>query len=222
MDGKCIKYLVGLVLLGLIIFLSVNTGSLGPGAVDSDEDGARRDGGSVEEMDYLPEAYLVLNTRDASEVEPPFTIKEGMIGASGGKCFYIGPEKVNEKPETQQYKRGYLGAANPGYVKYRFKAPHTALYSVWVRVRWSDDCGDSLDICFGDNFFATIQGNSSKYDPKWIWLKAGSFDFPVTKKLEQGKEYTLMICNREDDLYFDQILLIDADAEFEPADILDF
>ncbi|MHC4871390.1 MAG: hypothetical protein ACYTFY_06060 [Planctomycetota bacterium] len=218
MKPNVIKYLAVAVIAVVIIYITTKSGTLGPESVkklDSDT------GGNVEDMNYLPEGYLVIEAESAQRIEPPVQLKDGLPGASSGKCLYIGPEKVNEKPETRKYKRGFLGAANPGYAEFSFTPPVTALYSLWIRVRWSDDCGDSLDICFADKFFATIQGNSAKYNPEWIWLKAGNADLPLSKKLEKGKEYRLLICNREDDLYFDQILLIDSASVIEPAGILE-
>ncbi len=216
MSASYLKYIVGTIAIVVIIFLTTQMSPLGPEKTKILDGG----GGKIEDISYLPKGYLVIEAENAIKIEPPVMVSDKIKDASFGKSLYIGPEKVNENPKIEKYSRGYMGASHPGYAEYEFTAPASALYSVWVRVRWSNDCGDSIDLCFGDNFFATIQGNSSKYNPQWIWLKAGSNDFPVTKKLEKGKKYTFLICNREDDLYFDQILLIDSTSTFEPVGIL--
>lgn len=212
-----IKYAAAVAVLAAIILVTTRTGPLGPETVKRLADDT---GGDVEEINYLPEGFILIEAENAEKIEPPVQLSNAVADASNGKCLYIGPEKVNEKAETRQYKRGFLGAANPGYARYSLSPPVTALYSLWIRVRWSDDCGDSLDICFGDKYFATVQGNSAKYNPEWIWLKAGDSSLPLSKKLKKGKKYHLVICNREDDLYFDQILLIDSSSAYEPAGIL--
>lgn len=217
MNSSLIKYAIVVAVFAAIILITTRTGPLGPETVKELEDNS---GGDVEEINYLPEGYIVIEAENAEKIEPPVQLSSAVADASGGKCLYIGPEKVNEKKETRQYKRGFLGAAHPGYAKYSVSPPVTALYSLWIRVRWSNDCGDSLDICFGDKYFATIQGNSAKYNPEWIWLKAGDSSLPLSKKLKKGNKYNLVICNREDDLYFDQILLIDSSSSYEPAGIL--
>ncbi|MFH0910172.1 MAG: hypothetical protein V1918_01495 [Planctomycetota bacterium] len=167
----------------------------------------------------IPSVRILLEAEEAEEIESPVSIADDVPDASKGRCCYLGPEKVNEKPETAQYKKGYPGAEHPGYARLSFLAPETADYTVWVRVRWSDDCGDSLDVAVDDAFWGTVQGNASKYEPRWIWLRVGSPRMPLTRRFIKGTRHVLALCNREDDLYFDQVLLVDAGYDVDPVGI---
>jgi hypothetical protein len=181
-------------------------------------------GGEVNIIQTEPAARIVLEAEAAAvdgAIEPPVQVREGVEGASGDACCYIGPEKVNETEEIRQYERGYPNAAAPGYARLAFTAPETGNYRVWLRVRWSDDCGDSLDVVVDGRFLGTVQGNADKDNPRWMWLPLGRAQAPITVHLEAGKEHALTLANREDDLWFDQILLVDAEAVVEPVGILE-
>jgi len=215
--GRALVLVVGAGMLAAVVLgLRARSSDGRPG----DDAPAQGNGGSVVTVSSRPAAWIVLEAEDAEELEPPVRLAEGVEGASGGRCCYLGPEKVNERPETAQYTKGYAQAAHPGYARIRFGAPTTAVYVVWVRVRWSDDCGDSLDVVLDGTYLGTIQGNADKENPRWIWLRVGGPRDPVTRRLGQGTEHTVTLCNREDDLYFDQVLLVDADSPVEPVGIV--
>lgn len=159
---------------------------------------------------------ILLEAEGVTEIELPFSLARatGQVaaGASGGKCVYLGPEKVNEKPETRKFKRGHPQAKHPGFVRYKFTVPWTGKYALWLRAFWVDDCGDSVLISINDSAPQTISG--STYG-RWLWncFKTGTGE-PAWLQLEKGKTYTLTICNREDDLYLDQIMLRSGDRSW--------
>jgi hypothetical protein len=221
-EGKA-KYqyiIIGIALLALIVAM-MSSGSLGkkPNDPAATEKNSNNKTSNVEFEDSHPQNYAVLEAEDAIYIEPPVSVVTGIEGASKDKCCYIGPEKINEKKEVKKYKKGFASAYHPGFAKLKFRCENTANYCIWARVMWSDDCGDSLDIAVNGKFLGTVQGNSAKYSPKWIWLRAGGA-YPLSKRFEAGKDYTIELCNREDDLYFDQVLLLGADEKFQPSGIL--
>lgn len=192
---------------------------MGPLGVRNEEKPPADDGGEIEILDTSQGPRVLLDDEDAAEAEPPVSIDMDVAGASGGRAFYLGPEKVNEQPETRQYRKGYPGAPHPGYARWRFETPQTANYRVWVRVRWSDDCGDSLDVAVNGRFLGTVQGNADKDNPRWMWLPVGTVDQPLTVHLPAETAHTLTLANREDDLHFDQVLLVEAGNAIQPVGV---
>lgn len=180
---------------------------------------AADDGGEIRILESGPAARILLEQEADARVEPPVRVVMDVPGASGGRCFYLGPEKVNELPETRQYQKGYPEATHPGFARWSFRSPQTANYRIWVRVRWSDDCGDSLDVAVNGAFIGTVQGNADPDEPRWIWLSLGSRNLPLTVHLPADKEHTLTLANREDDLHFDQVLLVEESSPFEPVGV---
>jgi hypothetical protein len=162
---------------------------------------------------------LVLEAEEADAVEPPVRIVADVEGASHGRAAYLGPEKVNESATIRQYNKGYDGASHPGFARWSFVPETSGNYRIWVRVRWSDDCGDSLDVAVDGTYRGTVQGNADKENPRWDWRPLGSDRAPVTVHLEAGRAHTLTLANREDDLHFDQVLLIGESSELVPVGI---
>lgn len=208
---------VAIILAAMVfLFLAIDAR---PQESESSQPEAAEDVIDIVMISDTPRARILLEAEDVDEIELPVSIATGIEGASHGKCCYLGPEKVNEKKETAQYKKGYPEALYPGYASVSFKVPETAEYTAWVRVRWSDECGDSLDIALDGKFLGTVQGNSDKKNPRWIWLQLGTARIPLTARLEAGSTHTLTLANREDDLYFDQVLLLDKNQPVEPVGV---
>lgn len=173
------------------------------------------------------EHQVILQAEDAKEVEAPAVVRSGdgpvLNGASGGKCVYIGPEKWNEKWKNKQvegvYKKGHEEAEHPGYACYRFSVPATGDYVLWLRAFWVDKCANSVAISINGSSPALLP--DSNYG-RWVWTPFKNIEGELIKiRLEKGKTQSLTICNREDDVYFDQILLRDASEKWpEPTGII--
>lgn len=218
---------------GLAVFFLVmlaRSGGLGPkvsnrpGDEDADQGsgstGDSADGGGVVVIKGEPRRQVLLEAEDAAEVIPPVSVVDNVEGASGGRACYLGPEKINESPEIADYAKGFPGALHPGYARLKFSVPRSGNYKVWVRARWSDDCGDSLDVAVNGNYLGTIMGNAGRGEPVWHWYSVGAGRNARSVHLEENKGHTISICNREDDLHFDQILIIDAESRLEPVGII--
>lgn len=167
-----------------------------------------------EEFNIASDAFLpriVIECEDAIKIEYPVTlVREPMdiaSGASGGAMLRIGPEKINESEEILRCERGHSSAANPGYAILKLPVAKTGIYHLYVRAWWVDDCGNSVDVSIDGGEPATVTGTVFK---QWRWnpMKDNS-GRPIKLHLNQG-ESTLTLLNREDDLYLDQILLVDA------------
>jgi hypothetical protein len=176
-------------------------------------------GGQVKIVPEEQYERILIEAESAVHVEPPMQIRDEVLGASNEKSCYIGPERVNEKPEVMKYTRGYDTAVHPGFASYRFFISTTGRYEVWLRTQWSDSCGNSIDIAIDGTLLATVQGPAGRL-PTWRWVKAGTKSIPVSRLFKAGSEHELRICNREDDLSIDQILLLLEEDPFEPSGIL--
>ncbi len=172
-----------------------------------------------------PGPRILLEAEAAKVIAPPAVVRSGDSGpaatASNGKCVYIGPEKWNEKYRNGQvegtYDKGHEEARHPGFARYTFEVAEGASYALWVRVFWVDDCGNSIDISVNGSRPGALTG--STYG-RWLWQSFRDVENErVTLALEAGKTYTLTILNREDDVYFDQILFVPADSPVDPVGI---
>lgn len=170
---------------------------------------------------------ISIEAEDFVEIKAPFSLpKEDdpvAATASGKKCVYLGPEKVNETPELRKVSiiYGSLGAVHPGYLRYRFTATESGRYALWLRAFWVDDCGDSIAVTFRDlanpelTKAMPLQKISGTNYGRWTWnpLNTGE-GTPLWLTLKSGNSYELIFCNREDDLYLDQILLRKGDRQW--------
>ena len=156
---------------------------------------------------------VLLHSYDAAEIVFPFTknppAAEAAANAADGKCLYIGPEKVNESEEIKQYPKGHSKAEHPGFFKIPFKVPADDQYDLWIRAYWVDDCGDSVYVTIkevdgAEQPLAVISGSTHK---RWTWNALKDRGSLVLIPLKKDSSYELIFCNREDDLYIDQILL---------------
>lgn len=166
---------------------------------------------------------MLFEAEDCQAIEKPMAIKEGSedvpAGASAGKCVYLGPEKINEKPDTRRrYKKSHPKATYPGFTAYVFTAPWTGKYDLWLRAYWVNDCGNSVLVSVDERsksgsakpvvHLAPLGGSTFE---RWTWNPLKKKGQTEWIQLEKNKEYTLFISNREDDVYFDQILLRSGD-----------
>lgn len=189
---------------------------------DGNGDGAGANGGFTIVESTGAGRRVLLEDEDAKAVEAPFALTEAggevAAGASGGKCFYLGPEKVNESPEMAQLKKGHPQAKHPGYVSYEFTVPATDEYALWLRAWWADDCGDSVSISLNGSPPRTLGGGRYRAWG-WVLFRTGSGQ-AARIRLQEGETHTLTVINREDDLYIDQILLLGTDRPWpDPSGI---
>ena len=112
------------------------------------------------------------------------------------------------------------GAGNPpkvtaGKAVFTVDIPADAEYTLWARVYWDDECGNSFTVAVDDQpGFLFGEDATCKV---WHWVK-----YPVSRtakpiRLAKGK-HTLAFLNREDGVCLDQVLL-SADKRFVPVDI---
>lgn len=157
---------------------------------------------------------VVIEAEAATKLEPPVRIVDASVArpageASGGNCCVIGPEKANESETIQQYAKGHPSAKHPGFATYELEVPATDDYTLWLRAYWVDDCGDSVGISLAGEAPLTVAGT---VHGRWTWNRLGDgTGKALPLRLEAGRRYTLTVCNREDDLYWDQILLLGTD-----------
>ncbi len=169
---------------------------------------------------------ILIEAEDAAQIESPMSVlanvAERTEGASKKGCVYLGPEKVNLDPAClKQGKKPYPSAMYPGFARYDFKAPSTGAYDLWLRAWWVNDCGNSV--------FVSIDEVDEKDLPKpltaplplggstfgcWTWNPLKRKGVPVLLDLKEGQRYSIYIANREDDLYFDQILMRGTDRNW--------
>jgi len=159
---------------------------------------------------------VLLEAENFVEIAPPFSVPERTPAGASGKCLYVGPEKWNDNYQKGEIKvetrKGHEAAQYPGYARYEFEVPSTGDYTLWVRAFWVDDCGDSIEVSINGAAPKRLGGSTHGM---WTWNRLSlSEGGPVLLRLEAGKTHTLVICNREDDLYLDQILLRGADRHW--------
>jgi hypothetical protein len=163
---------------------------------------------------------ILIEAESAIDIARPVQIAEGVDevvrGASSEKCCWVGPDKWNESWKPGQvegeWRKGREKAPYPGFAKYAFTAPASTEYTVWIRVYWVDDCGNSLYIAFGDA--GDLMPVESPTCGRWLWVPLRDAEMkPARIRLNEG-ENSLVICNREDNVYFDQILIRRADKKW--------
>lgn len=110
------------------------------------------------------------------------------------------------------------GKGNPpkvsgGTVSYSVALPESGTYTLWCRVWWLDECGNSFGVeVNGERAFTFGQDATYK---KWHWVKSP----PRLRQLQlKAGTHTLKLLNREDGIRIDQILLSN-DRRFVPVDI---
>ncbi len=131
-------------------------------------------------------------------------------------------------PEGSKYVPGAANAAyleipqgkgnppeNPqGRAVLTVDAPTDGDYTLWCRVWWEDECGNSFTVRINDSP-PFLFGENATYKT-WHWMR-----YPVARTakpitLKAGTN-TLTVLNREDGVRLDQIVL-SADRRFVPVD----
>ena len=99
---------------------------------------------------------------------------------------------------------------NPAGVSYAFTLDKTGYMSLWLRTRWDDGCGNSIDVAL-DSAEPFAVGNDGTYGA-WHWVRGGRM------RLDAG-QHVLRLLPREDGLAVDQILLTSASDHY-PSGVL--
>lgn len=232
MSGKAgyIVVLLALAILGAGVFYGLKGGNESGHGQDDGSSTANSDNNSsgFTIKNTTPgDSAIILEGESAQRFTTPFSpsAQEGgtPAGASNEKSCYVGPEKWNEKWKSGQVKeecvKGHPSASTPGFARYEFDVKNEGNYEVWLRAYWVDDCGNSVTVIFGDPESDEYQSRplsvigGTTYG-SWTWNRLNNSELDAQKvRLKTGKN-TLTICNREDDLYIDQILIRSADKKW--------
>jgi len=109
-------------------------------------------------------------------------------------------------PEGPEHKEVSIGGA----VTYAITTPESGEYVLWLRAKWSGDCGNSLGITLDGQDLGEV---GDAVHEKWHWVRL------IRKKLKlAGGAHTLTVANREDGSAWDQVLLT-RDENYRPAGI---
>ena len=146
------------------------------------------------EYDALPS---ILIEAESGTVTPPVAIFED-TDASEGKYVLA--------PEGPDHKEISIG----GDVMFSLKAPEPGNYVLWVRVKWSGACGNSLGV-FLDG--AELGAIGDPVYETWHWVRLAR----KTLRLDPA-EHVLTLTNREDGSSVDQVLLT-TDADYRPTGV---
>lgn len=135
----------------------------------------------------LPDNAVILQAAQADPVAP-FVVSNDATAACG-KALAL-PQGTETKEHT-------------GRAKLAFEIKAEGVYRTWARVRWTDDCGNSLDWQFDSAEPRTI-GNDKAFEA-WHWI-AGE-----PRKFAPGP-HALALIEREDGVAVDQILFTTDEA----------
>jgi hypothetical protein len=150
----------------------------------------------------MADTTVCFEAEDAKELKAPVKIVE--VKDKGETAKISGDKYI----EIEQGAGD--GSTVGGYAKYKINLKEDGTYYFWARCWWLDSCGNSFGLKIGDKP-EFIMGNDGTYK-SWHWIKA-----KVSLKLEKGA-YELEICNREDGIKIDQIL-ITSDRKLVPVEI---
>jgi len=139
----------------------------------------------------LPADAVVVHCSAAGRIEVPFVLHDDATSVTG---------RVLLLPE------GAESSAHSGSAQASFTVREAGDYQVWLRARWRDSCGNSLDLTIDGQQPRVVQDNIFA---AWHWVEAGTY------RLEAGK-HELSLGEREDGIAVDQILFT-RDAEFLPT-----
>lgn len=135
----------------------------------------------------LPANAVILQAALA-ETGAPFAVTNDP-SAAGGMALAL-PQGTETKDHS-------------GRAKLAFEIKTEGLYRTWARVRWTDDCGNSLDWSFDGAEPRTI-GNDKAFEA-WHWITG------EPRKLAPGP-HALALHEREDGVAVDQILFTTDEA----------
>ncbi|HON46196.1 MAG: hypothetical protein KBI41_08615 [Kiritimatiellae bacterium] len=146
---------------------------------------------------------ICFEAESATAVEAPMVVvSNGVEGASG--AYLEIPEGAGNPPKVEA-----------GKAVFTVDVPEDGAFTLWCRVWWEDECGNSFTVKIDDQP-AFLFGEDATYKT-WHWVK-----YPVARttppiKLAKGS-HTLTFHNREDGVRLDQVLL-SADKRFVPVEI---
>ena len=143
----------------------------------------------------LPPGSIVIN---AASCDPtaPFAI-ESVAGSAMGRSLVLSQGK-GDKEHCQ------------GQAAYTVSIPESGRYTVWLRVRWEDGCGNSISLRYGADAQERVVGQDAVFGV-WHWISVGLHDEP-----KAPCERVLTLGEREDGVAVDQILLV-RDTAFMPS-----
>ena len=135
---------------------------------------------------HAPAATICFEAELADDMTFPFEIGE-RAEASGGLALAV-PEGIGDSAA--------FGGA-PGQAVYHVLLPERRRYSIWLRVRWHDACGNSIALTAGDAKPIVVADSIMR---RWHWVKAGRPIMPAGWN-------RILLENREDGVAVDQIAL---------------
>lgn len=152
---------------------------------------------------------VTVEAETASTIEPPCVVvhkdavpplSKYVAGASADTYLEI-PQGVGNPPKNPN-----------GHAVIEIDVPADGDYTLWGRVWWDDECGNSFTVQINDDA-PFLFGENATYKI-WHWVR-----YPVARtakpiKLKKGT-HTVTFFNREDGVRLDQVLL-SADKRFVP------
>jgi hypothetical protein len=140
------------------------------------------------------------------------SLPDGAIVLTAADAEFTAPFQRVVAPATPSshaagIPQGAASAGGTGRAALPFSAPASGMYSLWLRCRWMDSCGNSLSVSLDDSSPQTV-GQDGVYGV-WHWIRAGQIDLP-------SGDHRLTLAEREDGIEVDQALLT-TDAGFTPS-----
>jgi hypothetical protein len=135
-------------------------------------------------------ATVGFEAEHANSADYPFVIASPQ-GASGGLALAV--------PQGAGDALAFRG--RPGAALYRVPLPAAGTYTLWLRVWWSDGCGNSVVVRLGEEPPLEVADNVFG---RWHWVRAGQW------ALAAGA-VEVRLQDREDGVYIDQLLLTTED-----------
>ena len=147
--------------------------------------------------------FRILDAADAAEVTPPMAAGKDPFAARDAMLEI--PDNAGKPPDDEAPDMKYGGA------RFDIEFERELTCHVWIRVLWTDACGNTLCVQFGDTADPISVGNDGTYG-FWHWLQV-----PGTVTLPAGP-LPIRLLNREDGICFDQ-MLITGDLNYVPQGI---
>jgi len=133
---------------------------------------------------------ICFEAESATAVEAPMVVvSNGVEGASG--AYLEIPEGAGNPPKVEA-----------GKAVFTVDVPEDGAFTLWCRVWWEDECGNSFTVKIDDQP-AFLFGEDATYKT-WHWVRSPPRLVPL--QLAAGPA-TLTLHNREDGVRIDQILL---------------
>lgn len=161
--------------------------------------------------DVYAKARVTVEAESATTVEPPMVLvhKDAVpenvkfIAEASGDAYLEIPQGAGNPPENPN-----------GRAVLTLEVPADGAYTLWGRVWWEDECGNSFLVQIDDNP-PFLFGENATYKA-WHWVR-----YPVARtakpiQLKKGT-HTITFLNREDGVRLDQVVL-SADKRFVPIE----